>query len=383
MTLPSNGASDIKVSKAPDFSKTKGGDVVSFNGKEMTVTGRVKNKNNGKEYVALRDGNGNVSHVDERMWKSGVTGVDKGMSAKSVSESERQQKIKDAGEVEDDSPRGQVLHYFLGNGKINMEALTDLLGRRGKAPQEETQNRIWMMGKGGKGIEELAHRLWDTSENRDRFTTSDFRDAVEDVLLSHQGKESMADELLSQKLGGQSYEDWYRQTHGEPEDRPESDNDTPTGGTSERKYDWWDENKGGYGMDDDTPFTRKDGKNKKDKTQNNSNFAENIINKDGSIDEKGLSETADAVVDGRLVLRGTYHPEGGGKTETGRRTVEATLLLEGDRGAGGGELPDTRATQKFMITISWLTFSPKEVCCLKLTWGKSNRILKQNLKYNL
>jgi len=97
-------------------------------------------------------------------------------------------------DVQDDSPNTQVLKYFISGGKISDSALKEFFGdKRG-----EINAKIQLRGKDApKTIDALAHYFWDSKENRDRYTTEDFREAIESVLQNHNSRTSMAKELAN------------------------------------------------------------------------------------------------------------------------------------------------------------------------------------------
>ena len=101
--------------------------------------------------------------------------------------------------------RGFVLQYFINGGKINPSSIKELFGGRGgaekirwakgKAGVGEQRATMKMQDKNGPTLDELAHDLWENS-GQELGDTQDFRNAIEDVLGSHTGTKSMAQEMV-------------------------------------------------------------------------------------------------------------------------------------------------------------------------------------------
>ena len=99
------------------------------------------------------------------------------------------------------SPYEEALDYFIRGGKINMDALQYLFGGRGNRGERqfdgERKARISYYSPNGNTIDEIAHSLWENSEllNSDgsrMFESTDYRDAVADVILSFNSPTAMA-----------------------------------------------------------------------------------------------------------------------------------------------------------------------------------------------
>lgn len=91
-------------------------------------------------------------------------------------------------------PYDIVLKYFAEGGKITTEALEKLLGAKGrKSINSERKARISLLDKKGDTIDQLAHRLW---ERDDRHDTQEYRDAIEDALLTHVSAAAMGKALV-------------------------------------------------------------------------------------------------------------------------------------------------------------------------------------------
>jgi len=100
-----------------------------------------------------------------------------------------------------DDPRGEVLQYFIGDGKISEKSLANFFEsekqgyRWKKSKEEEKKLRKSLISKDPKApsIEELAEKI----AGVDRFDrVQDFRNAIEEVILNHNRAETMADELV-------------------------------------------------------------------------------------------------------------------------------------------------------------------------------------------
>lgn len=102
-----------------------------------------------------------------------------------------------------------VRKYFIKDGRIDVaDAMQELFGnRRGKSIADEYRKRIGLHKKGGLTISQLAHNLWEQhrDEVREGIDDSDFRNAVEEVLISEYGVSSMIKSLMEKS--GESEQD--------------------------------------------------------------------------------------------------------------------------------------------------------------------------------
>ena len=102
-----------------------------------------------------------------------------------------------------------VRKYFIKDGRIDVaDAMQELFGnRRGKSIADEYRKRIGLHKKGGLTISQLAHNLWEQhrDEVREGIDDSDFRNAVEEVLISEYGVSSMIKSLIEKS--GESEQD--------------------------------------------------------------------------------------------------------------------------------------------------------------------------------
>lgn len=125
-------------------------------------------------------------------------------------------------ESEAEDPQSQVLKYFIGGGKINREALKEFHGDK----KGELNAKISLQSSAEdvpKSIDDFAHRLWDNSPEhiQDRYSTEDFREAIENVLGSHNSRTTMAEELSKQVPEDDEFKtmmDWYDKTYGPHKD---------------------------------------------------------------------------------------------------------------------------------------------------------------------
>lgn len=100
-----------------------------------------------------------------------------------------------------------VRKYFIKDGRIDVaDAMQELFGnRRGKSIADEYRKRIGLHKKGGLTISQLAHNLWEQhrDEVREGIDDSDFRNAVEEVLISEYGVSSMIKSLMEKSEGNE------------------------------------------------------------------------------------------------------------------------------------------------------------------------------------
>lgn len=117
-----------------------------------------------------------------------------------------------------------VRKYFIKDGRIDVsDAMQELFGnKKGKSIADEYRKRIGLHKKGGLTISQLAHKLWEEhrDEVREGIDDSDFRNAVEEVLISEYGVSSMINSLIEKS--SESEEDkeneYWMKRYGEDED---------------------------------------------------------------------------------------------------------------------------------------------------------------------
>lgn len=100
--------------------------------------------------------------------------------------------------VEAANPLVEVLQYFISGGKINPKALTEFFGKErrmgmGKIRVNERKSRTALTNKNAPSIDALAEKIAGT-DRLDRV--QEYREAIEEVLLSHTGTETMQEEVV-------------------------------------------------------------------------------------------------------------------------------------------------------------------------------------------
>jgi len=106
-------------------------------------------------------------------------------------------------EIYPPNARALVMQYFIHGGKINPDALQSLFGNKaGKSIESERKARFtWCSKTDGNSIDQIAHFLWEQNLNLDsdfNIETEEFRDAVEDIILSYNSPVQMAKDLMAQ-----------------------------------------------------------------------------------------------------------------------------------------------------------------------------------------
>lgn len=94
------------------------------------------------------------------------------------------------------NPLHIVMQYFIAGGKINRDALTQLLGGGNKSINSEINARISLLSTEEKDIDGIAHDLWETHADTYGIDTMVFRDAVEEAILSYISPSGMSTALL-------------------------------------------------------------------------------------------------------------------------------------------------------------------------------------------
>jgi len=106
-------------------------------------------------------------------------------------------------EIYPPNARALVMQYFIGGAKINPDALQALFGNKaGKSVESERKARFtWCSKADGKTIDQIAHFLWEQNIDLDRdenIESEDFREAIEEVILSYNSTVQMAKDLMLQ-----------------------------------------------------------------------------------------------------------------------------------------------------------------------------------------
>jgi hypothetical protein len=215
--------SDNKVSKALNVNNvvankiseiaTKSKDFNNFKEQVKDILTANAKKTSDKEQVAAADTNESGNKVGKGAKEEKIKTFKK--RAKPTIKSPLYKKALD---IEDESPRAQTLKYFINGGKIHTDALKELFGNKGgKNVNAELNAKLQLRGKDApKTIDALAHKLWDNSpeEVQNKYDSQDFRNAIEDVLQSHNSRTSMAEEMVNtMSVDEKAMSDWYDKTY--------------------------------------------------------------------------------------------------------------------------------------------------------------------------
>lgn len=120
----------------------------------------------------------------------------------------KKSEIQQAREINATSPYEAALKYFIEGGKMSSAALQNLYGTKNKQGLKgEHKSRLNLVNnKKGKTLDGIAHVLWEAhSETMPQFDTSDYKDAIEQVVNSHTSMGNMAKELISKKDNSPEY----------------------------------------------------------------------------------------------------------------------------------------------------------------------------------
>jgi hypothetical protein len=120
--------------------------------------------------------------------------------------------------VETTDLKDYVRKYFIKDGRIDVsDAMQELFGnKKGKSIAGEYRKRIGLHKKGGLTISQLSHKLWEEHKDdvRSDINDSDFREAVEEVITSEYGVNSMIKNIMeksSQGINEDENEYWMNQ----------------------------------------------------------------------------------------------------------------------------------------------------------------------------
>ena len=99
------------------------------------------------------------------------------------------------------SPRGVIMQYFIGGGKIDRKSVESLY----KGSESEANKRSHMVlsqekwgEKYAPSIDQLAHDLWETNKDKTpNSDTSDYRNELEDVIGDYVSVVKMAEDLVA------------------------------------------------------------------------------------------------------------------------------------------------------------------------------------------
>jgi hypothetical protein len=132
--------------------------------------------------------------------------------------------------VETTDLKDYVRKYFIKDGRIDVsDAMQELFGnKRGKSIAGEYRKRIGIHKKGGLTISQLSHKLWEEHKDdvRSDINDSDFREAVEEVITSEYGVNSMIKNIMeksSQGVNDDENEYWMNQYNESQYEEPLND----------------------------------------------------------------------------------------------------------------------------------------------------------------
>lgn len=97
-------------------------------------------------------------------------------------------------------PFDRVMQHIVSGQKLHPSVIQELFGgknekiRQSVSVDGERKSRIGMLSKAGLTIDEFAHQLWE-SDSTGKFDTQDYRNAIENALLSYKSPGAMAKAL--------------------------------------------------------------------------------------------------------------------------------------------------------------------------------------------
>ncbi len=169
---------------------------------EVEITNTENNgTNNGTENATSKEENGNTSKLKAK--------IGRGRLPKSARKVKNKDYIKALSHEVTALP-DKVMQYFIAGGKINASAIKELYGiatdtptKEAITPVGELRQKIDLVKRDAPSIKQLAHSIWEnmTPEEQNLHTDQDVRNAIEDVLNSHNTRRSMV-EKLNETYGG-------------------------------------------------------------------------------------------------------------------------------------------------------------------------------------
>ncbi len=138
---------------------------------------------------------------------------------KPLDEKTIKEKLSKLDQAEITDPYDKVLAYFANDGKIHPDAINKFFGGKNSririktSTEGEKRARIGLINKKAPTIEGLAHKLWEADQTG-KYDTQDYKNAIEDVLLGHNSKASMAKELVEKYDYETAYKKYLDQ-HGQ------------------------------------------------------------------------------------------------------------------------------------------------------------------------
>ncbi len=142
----------------------------------------------------------------------------------------KNQNIINARKLEPSNAHEQVMQYFIDGGKLKRKSIEELY----KGEKERNVRVGLLNNKIGLTVDELAHNLWENRQQGDnRFETSDYKNAIEEVLQDHLSDVQMAEKMLEthkEKIQeGQPIEDedYYNSLSDKEKEQMFKDNELP------------------------------------------------------------------------------------------------------------------------------------------------------------
>ncbi len=155
---------------------------------------------------------GGIEETNREIQGNGQTGK----VSKRKGTARRNQKIKDesrkkALSYDVFSPMEIAMQYFIGNGLVSTEAIKKLYGKRETTVNDakklkgelfdNARNYVVSEAKGGLSVDQIAHDLWEENQNLN-FDTSDYRNAVEEIIGDYQYRGQIAEALIKSHSEG-------------------------------------------------------------------------------------------------------------------------------------------------------------------------------------
>lgn len=109
------------------------------------------------------------------------------------------------------TPYDQTLQHFIAGGTIHSNVVQEIFGSGKKKVAEEKRRRIGITNSdtGAKTVDALAHFLWENQPNEGQFDVTEFREAVESVISSHNSTGTMVKEFLENNQIEQGKQEEY------------------------------------------------------------------------------------------------------------------------------------------------------------------------------
>lgn len=181
--------------------------------------GKVKNLDNSVKNTNLQANEaGSNQKANAEGQNQGIADSPRPLIQKSGKEKTIADRAKQIEDITD--PYDKVLQHFSNDGKIHGSAIEELFGgkdsriRIKSSTENERRARISLIGKDAPTIDKLAHDLWE-SDNTGKYTTEDYKDAIERVLSDYNSKAAMQKDLVERYDTEAAYEKYINQTFGE------------------------------------------------------------------------------------------------------------------------------------------------------------------------